>query len=132
METKDLWSFGYICIILMSLFIALDTQLWSCQIDLMSVEKIGEPLGIYDLWCIINAEIYEPFIYLFAALWIIFWGWATIRWIVQKLDFNLKKHSVTKAMREIFTEEEIKKANLKGNLTKKQLAKLEKYLVNKK
>lgn len=52
--------------ILMFLFIGLD-RINTCVLDTGNL-----PLGEYDIWCIVNGEIYEPFIYLFFVLAIAF------------------------------------------------------------
>ena len=50
----------------MGWFIRLDSGFWSC------LNLLSEKLGSYDVWCIVNGEIYEPFIYLTFGLGIVF------------------------------------------------------------
>ena len=60
------WSFMIIGI----MFIGLDTMNTSC----LNAKMLGtlEPADIGDVWCVVNAEIYEPFIYLSYALFVVF------------------------------------------------------------
>lgn len=59
------WS----CMIIGILFIGLDMTKGSC----LNINQISsEPVNLSDVWCIVNAEIYEPFIYMFYSLWIVF------------------------------------------------------------
>jgi len=80
METKDLYAFGFISLILMTFFIFLDTS-FSCLSGLLDNTKT---VRVYEVWCIVSGEMYEPFIYLFAALTIIFWVWAVTSWLKEK------------------------------------------------
>ena len=48
------------------IFINFDsTSPLSCGIE-------GEPLDTGDVWCVINAEMFDPFIWLTGFLWVIF------------------------------------------------------------
>ena len=55
--------------ILMILFIGIDSLNNRC----LNLRLLSEsPLDFSDVWCIINSEIHEPFIYLFFVLGITF------------------------------------------------------------
>ena len=62
------WSFMLIGM----MFIALDTMNSHCLDTKISLISLGSELDLSDVWCVINAEILEPFIYLSYALWIVF------------------------------------------------------------
>ena len=47
-------------------FISIDTSSTSC------LGFFTETINFSDIWCVINAEMYEPFIYLFNLGWIVF------------------------------------------------------------
>ena len=84
---KDLLILGFIFIILMCLFIFLDIshENSSCFGGYPSLEKVGESLDFTDVYCIVNAEVYEPFIYLFASLWLICWVWVGSLWVIDQI-----------------------------------------------
>lgn len=52
---------------LMVLFIKIDTN-FNCD----TFSDTDEALDKYDIWCIVNSEIYDPFIWVFAILGITF------------------------------------------------------------
>lgn len=60
--------------ILSFIFIGIDSLYSSC-LNLLFISESA--LDFTDVWCIVNGEIYEPFIYLFGSLGIIFMilGW---------------------------------------------------------
>jgi len=63
--------------VLMFIFIGLDSQYYSCS----NFALLENTLNSGDIWCIVSGEIYEPFIYLFFSLGIIFLilGWLESR-----------------------------------------------------
>jgi len=67
---KKQWNvFAIVFIILMILFIQLDSMRNSC----IPAFTTGEPLSYSETWCIVNSEILDPFIYLFPILAIACW-----------------------------------------------------------
>ena len=57
-------SFGFM--VIMIIFIIMDV------INPVSCGMGGKPLDTADVWCVINAEMFDPFILLTAFLWILF------------------------------------------------------------
>ena len=71
MNKKQRYVLAWSCMIIGIMFIGLDTMNTSC-LNAKMLEITFEPADIFDVWCVVNAEIYEPFIYLSYALWIVF------------------------------------------------------------
>lgn len=52
--------------VIQNIFIFMDsTSPFSCGIE-------GKPLTTTDVWCVINAEMFDPFIWLTGFLWVLF------------------------------------------------------------
>ena len=71
MNRKQWFVLAWSCMIIVIIFIGIDTMNNHCFNAEMSKMSF-EPADISDVWCVVNAEIYEPFIYLFYSLWIVF------------------------------------------------------------
>jgi len=57
-------AFGFL--VMQIIFISMDSMSpLSCGME-------GKPLDTGDVWCVINAEMFDPFIWLTGFLWIIF------------------------------------------------------------
>lgn len=63
MKRSQWFIFSIVFWILMILFITIDNT-FDCDM----FEKYELPLGKFDIWCIVNSEIYDPFIWIFATL----------------------------------------------------------------
>ena len=66
MNKSQWFVLSWSCMIIGVIFIAIDSFSTRC------INLISEQLSIYDVWCVVNAEIYEPFIYMFYMLFIVF------------------------------------------------------------
>lgn len=62
MNKKQWHTLSILSMVIMVIFIRIDLVNNSC-LDL-ALEYTTSTIGIYDVWCIINSEMYEPFIYL--------------------------------------------------------------------
>ena len=71
MNKRQLLILGIIFLILMFLFIKIDSG-FNC--DMFSIEK--ENLSKADIWCVVNSEIYDPFIGIFGILSPLFFLWS--------------------------------------------------------
>jgi hypothetical protein len=73
MERKE-WSILSIASFIMAMvFIAIDLINGKCLNTLLATEIPGQSVANFaDVWCVVNSEIYEPFIYLFGMLWVVF------------------------------------------------------------
>ena len=80
MKSNQWYVLGFAFLILMILFINIDLT-FNCNMFSVTDENLDKA----DIWCIVNGEIYDPFIYLFAVLWIVCWINA---WLEHR---NLKK-----------------------------------------
>ena len=60
------WSF----LIIGFMFIGLDRMNGMCLNA--KISQMSQDLDLGDVWCVVNAEIYEPFIYLFYTLFVVF------------------------------------------------------------
>lgn len=71
MNKNQWYKLSISSVILMFIFIGIDSLYRGCS------RAVSNQLSVYDIWCIVNAEIYEPFIYLFFILnWIfLICGW---------------------------------------------------------
>jgi len=57
-------AFGFLAIGLF--FISLDVyDPFSCGVE-------GQPLTVDSVWCVMQAEMFDPFIYVFHFLWVLF------------------------------------------------------------
>ena len=66
---KNQWFvLGFAFLLLMNWFIIIDNG-FNC----INISDIEKPLGEGDIWECVNSEIYDPFIYIFAVLWIVCW-----------------------------------------------------------
>ena len=83
MNKKQWKVLAWSCLILGMLFAGLDLGNNSClnyildsHLTNLGVSEVST-YSPFDTWCIVNAEIYEPFIYLSYFFWIIFLilGW---------------------------------------------------------
>ena len=71
MNRKQWFVLAWSCMIIGIIFIGIDTMntnLFNARLSQMSFE----PADIGDVWSVVNAEIYEPFIYMFYSLSIVF------------------------------------------------------------
>ncbi len=66
MNKKQWYVLSISSIIMMLIFIALDGAYWGC------LGSMYGTLSVSDVWCIVNGEIYEPFIHLSYALSLVF------------------------------------------------------------
>lgn len=71
MDKKQLYvlSFGFLLIGMFFIFIDSDFNL--CWLSFDSNVSEGQ-LDIGDVYCVINSEMYDPFIWIFHFLWILF------------------------------------------------------------
>jgi len=67
MNRKQWYALAIAFFVLMIFFIYLDS-IYYC--DVFSIEE--ETLSKADIFCVVNGEIYDPFIWLFGVLWIVF------------------------------------------------------------
>ena len=85
MNRKQWGVFAWGFLLLGLLFIGIDSLNNNCfnlklELSLMNM-RLGTPiqdnLDFADVWCVVNSEIYEPFIYISYFLWIVFLicGW---------------------------------------------------------
>ena len=108
MNRKQWYALAIAFWVLMILFISIDLK-YNC--DMFSVDD--NVLSKYDVWCVVNGEIYDPFIWLFGVLWITF---LICAWLQPKnnLDGVPKKHR--EVMKLALLEREVD--NLKHRLKK--------------
>ncbi|HDZ27931.1 hypothetical protein LCGC14_1005720 [marine sediment metagenome] len=71
MNRKQWFVLAWSCMIIGILFIGLDTMNGGCLRAKMS-SLTAEPADLGDVWCVVNSEMYEPFIYLAYMLWVVF------------------------------------------------------------
>lgn len=72
MNQKQWLILAFSSMIIGTLFIGLDKIYSSCLNIIFNSYVPYEELNIYDVWCVVNAEKYEPFIYLFYLLFVVF------------------------------------------------------------
>lgn len=66
MKRSQWFVLAWSCMLIGMMFINLDNLYRGCFVT------ASASLNYYDVWCIVNSEMYEPFIHLFYALWIVF------------------------------------------------------------
>ena len=71
MDRKQWFVLAFSFMLIGIMFIGLDRMNGMC-LDWKMSETTFEPADIGDVWCVVNAEIYEPFIYLSYSLFVVF------------------------------------------------------------
>lgn len=72
MNRKQWFALAWSCMLIGMMFIGIDNMNNHCLNARIDYVPYGE-LDISDVWCVVNAEIYEPFIYLSYALFVVFY-----------------------------------------------------------
>ena len=78
MNKKQWFALAFSFMLIGFMFIGLDQMNGSClnaflEFNIIQAKQgIPTDLVLSDIWCVVNSEMYEPFIYLFHALWIVF------------------------------------------------------------
>ncbi|MCD4759460.1 hypothetical protein K8R33_01060 [archaeon] len=70
MKKKQWFTLAWLCMGMGIFFILIDTMNGSCLYS--TILSSGPNISVSDVHCVINSEIYEPFIYFSYALWLIF------------------------------------------------------------
>ena len=71
MKRSQWFTLAWSCMIIGMIFIGIDLMNNQC-LNLMLENPTFEPTSLFNTWCVINSEIYEPFTYLSYMLWIVF------------------------------------------------------------
>ena len=69
MNKKQLTILAWGFLLIALIFISMDTSGYSCVNDSFVSER---PFDVSDAYCVMNAEMYEPFIWTFFLLWVLF------------------------------------------------------------
>ena len=79
MNRKQCFTLAWAFIIIGMIFIGIDMSNNHCLNTSLEIETIqimrgivNEPMSIGDIWCVVNSEMYEPFITLSYLLGIVF------------------------------------------------------------
>lgn len=92
MRSNQWYVLGFAFLILMIWFIKIDLT-FNCNMFSVADENLDKA----DMWCVVNSEIYDPFIYLFAVLWI-------VCWINAWLEHHSKKKQEKESLRKIMSD----------------------------
>ena len=71
MNKKQLYILAFGFMLIGVIFIYLDMSGAECLCS-SSSDIAEQPLDIYDVYCVINSEMYDPFIWMFHLLWVLF------------------------------------------------------------